>query len=238
MAMFPLMLPVTRAYFLKLDEAWEANNDLQAEIKDLCKKLGEAPHSSVPPIPVPSDKQFAHDFEHAQIASLSGVPHHDQPGIGTSLSTWDISPPNTFSSRGRAQVMPAVSSSQVEQPADCKGKQGQPLPPQVESACPPMEDETTPGNLYADIPMTVDKLIIQGPMFPNFDRTEYPYKVLCLGQGNDGVRSVLFMRINNNLYAYGNKMISKVIRNMNKGVPLLFQPTSDQWVRQSNGRGT
>ncbi|KAI5998311.1 hypothetical protein EDC04DRAFT_2612463 [Pisolithus marmoratus] len=192
-----------QSYERKLDEAWEANDDLQAEIKDLCKKLGEAPHSSIPSVPVPSDKQFACDFKHAQIASLSGIPHHDQPGIGTSSSTWDISPPNTFSLRGRVQV---------KQPADHKGKQRQPLPPQVEPACPPMEDKITPRNLYADVPMTVDEPIVKETMFPNFNGTEYPYRVLHLGQGNDSIRLVLFMRINNNLYAYDNEMISKAVQ--------------------------
>ncbi|KAI6011953.1 hypothetical protein EDC04DRAFT_2905120 [Pisolithus marmoratus] len=131
----------------------------------------------------------------------------------------DAPPPNTFSSRGRAQVIPAVSSSQIEQPADYKGKQKQPSPPQVEPACPPMEDEITPSDLYTDVPMTINEVIIQGTMFPNFDRAELPYRVLCLGQGNDSIRSLLFMRINDNLYAYSNKMISKVITNMNKRVP-------------------
>ncbi|KAI6038475.1 hypothetical protein EDC04DRAFT_2896337 [Pisolithus marmoratus] len=210
MAAFPLMLSITRAFFLKLDEEWEANDDLQAEIKDLHKRLsgaplGEAPHSSVPSIPPPppitSDEQFAHEFEHAQIMSLGGVPHHDQPGIGTSSSMWATPQPNTLSLRGRAQVTPALPSSQVE------------------PACPPMEDEITPSNLYANVPMTVDELIIQGTMFPNFDGTEYPYRVLHLRQGNDSISLVLFMRINNNLYAYGDKMISKVIGNIKKGVP-------------------
>ncbi|KAI6041358.1 hypothetical protein EDC04DRAFT_2601706 [Pisolithus marmoratus] len=206
-------------HYGKLDEAWVANDDLQVEIKDLHKKLGEAPHSSIPPPPpVTSDKQFAHDFECAQIASLGGIPHHDQPGIGTSAAMWDVPLPNTFSSKGRVQVPPAIFSSQVEQPADHKGKQRQPPPPQVEPACPPMEDEITPGGLYADVPMTVDELIIQGTMFPDFDGTELLYRVLCLGQGNDSVRSILFMRINDNLY-YGDEMIGKVIRSMNKRVP-------------------
>ncbi|KAI6011951.1 hypothetical protein EDC04DRAFT_2609630 [Pisolithus marmoratus] len=116
---------------------------------------------------------------------------------------WAPPPLNTFSSRGRAQV---------EQPADCKGKQRQPSPLQVEPACPPMEDKITPGNLYANIPMTINELIIQGTMFPDFDGTELPYRVLHLGQGNDGVRSILFMRINDNLYTYGNEMIRKAIQ--------------------------
>ncbi|KAI6018872.1 hypothetical protein EDC04DRAFT_2902065 [Pisolithus marmoratus] len=174
------------------------------------KKLGEAPHSSVASVPAPppilSDKKFACDLERAQITSLGGEPHDNQPSIGTSLSMWGVPPPNTYTSfslRGRAQVTPALSSLQVEQPADRKGKQRQPSPLQVELACPPMEDNITPGDLYADVPMTVNELIIQGTMFPNFDGTEYPYRVLCLGQGNDGIRSVLFMRTNNNLYAYG-----------------------------------
>ncbi|KAI6018430.1 hypothetical protein EDC04DRAFT_2607757 [Pisolithus marmoratus] len=115
---------------MKLDEAWEANNNLQAEIKDLCKKLGEAPHSSVASIP--SDEQFACDFE----------------------------------------TLPAKHLPFEGEGADSKGKQKQPLPPQVEPACPPMEDKITPGNLYTDIPMTINKPIIQGTMFPNFDRTE------------------------------------------------------------------
>ncbi|KAI5994630.1 hypothetical protein EDC04DRAFT_2613161 [Pisolithus marmoratus] len=51
-----------------------------------------------------------------------------------------------------------------------------------------MEDKITPSNLYTDVPMTIDELIIQGTMFPNFNGTEYPYRVLHLGQGNDGIR--------------------------------------------------
>ncbi|KAI6021162.1 hypothetical protein EDC04DRAFT_2607286 [Pisolithus marmoratus] len=199
---YGLAIALNKDGVMKLDEAWAANDDLQVEIKDLCKKLGETPHSSVSPQPpITSDEQFVCDFKHAQIASLGGLPHHDQPGIGTSSSMQDAPPPNTFPSRGRVQV---------EQPADHKGKQKQPFPPQVEPACPPMEDEITPSDLYANIPMTVNKLIVQGTMFPNFNRTELPYRVLHLGQGNDSVMSVLFMRINNNLYAYGNEMIRKV----------------------------
>ncbi|KAI6041000.1 hypothetical protein EDC04DRAFT_2893566 [Pisolithus marmoratus] len=74
-----------------------------------------------------------------------------------------------------------------------------------------MQDEITPSDLYADVPMTINEPIIQGAMFPNFDGTEYPYRVLCLGQGNEGIRSVLFMRINDNLYTYGDETTSKVI---------------------------
>ncbi|KAI6008645.1 hypothetical protein EDC04DRAFT_2906947 [Pisolithus marmoratus] len=107
--------------------------------------------------------------------------------------------------------MPAVSSSQDKQPADCKGKQRQPSPLQVEPACPSMEDEITPSNLYTNVPMTIDKLIVQGTMFPNFDRTKFPYRVHSLGQGNNGIRLILLMRINDNLFAYGDKMIGKVI---------------------------
>ncbi|KAI6044348.1 hypothetical protein EDC04DRAFT_2599409 [Pisolithus marmoratus] len=36
--------------------------------------------------------------------------------------------------------------------------------------------------------MTIDELIVQGTMFPNFDGTEYPYRVLHFGQGNDSIR--------------------------------------------------
>ncbi|KAI5987129.1 hypothetical protein EDC04DRAFT_2614921 [Pisolithus marmoratus] len=98
------------------------------------KKLGETPHPSVlPQPPITSDEQFACDFEHAQIASFGGLPHHDQPGIGTSLSMWDAPPPNTFSLRGR----------------------------------------------------------VQGTMFPNFDGTEYPYRVLHFGQGNDSISTAV-----------------------------------------------
>ncbi|KAI6017911.1 hypothetical protein EDC04DRAFT_2902361 [Pisolithus marmoratus] len=212
---------------MKLDKAWEANKDLQVEIKDLHNKLGDiAPQSSnpsIPPqLPVTSDKQFTHDFECAHIASLGGLPHHDQPGIGTSSSMQDAPLPNTFSLRGRVQV---------KQPAEHKGKQKQPSPPQVEPACPPMEDEITPGNLYTDIPMTIDEPIIQGTMCPNFNGTEYSYRALCLGQGNDNIRLVLFMRINDNLYTYGDKMISKVIGNMNIGVPPPI-PTHKQSVEE------
>ncbi|KAI6015678.1 hypothetical protein EDC04DRAFT_2608677 [Pisolithus marmoratus] len=196
-----------QSYERKLARAWEVNDDLQVEIKDLHKKLGEAPHSSVPSVPPPppvtSDEQFACDFKHAQITSLGGEPHYDQPGVRTSSSMWDAPLPNTFSSRGRVQV---------EQPTDHKGKQRQPSPPQVEPACPPMEDKITPSNLYANVPMTIDEPIIQGTMFPNFDRTEFPYRVHHLGQGNDSVRLILFMRINDNLYAYSNEMISKAIQ--------------------------
>ncbi|KAI6008025.1 hypothetical protein EDC04DRAFT_2611129 [Pisolithus marmoratus] len=188
-----------RSYERKLDEAWKANDVLQVEIKDLCKKLGEAPHSSIASVPAPppilSDEQFARDLEHARIASLGSEPHNNQPSIGTSSSMRGVPPPNTYTSfslRGRAQNLPVLLWR---------------------------EDDITPGDLYADVPMTVDKPIIQGTMFPNFDRTVYPYRVLCLGQGNDSVRSVLFMRINDNLYAYSDEMISKVISNMNKGVP-------------------
>ncbi|KAI6166159.1 hypothetical protein EDD17DRAFT_1753629 [Pisolithus thermaeus] len=103
--------------------------------------------------------------------------------------------------------MPAVPLLQGEQPADHKGKQKQPSSPQVEPACPPMEDEITPTDLYTDIPMTADELVVQGTMFPNFNGAKFPYRVLHLGQGNDSVRSILFMRINNNLYTYGDEMI-------------------------------
>ncbi|KAI6010053.1 hypothetical protein EDC04DRAFT_2610354 [Pisolithus marmoratus] len=128
---------------MKLDEAWEANNNLQAEIKDLCKNWEKLPTPLLPPSPL--------------MSSLLVI-----------LSVLELHP---------LVACPTMTNlALVKQPADSKGKQKQPLPPQVEPACPPMEDKITPGNLYTDIPMTINKPIIQGTI------------VLHLGHGNDGIR--------------------------------------------------
>ncbi|KAI6014640.1 hypothetical protein EDC04DRAFT_2608989 [Pisolithus marmoratus] len=179
---------------LKLSKAWEVNDDLQARSRTSARNWEKLP---TPPFPLSLHPPSLLTSNLLMISSVLKL----HPSV----------------------VYPTMTNlALVEQPADRKGKQRQPLPPQVEPACPPMEDEITPGKLYADHP-------------GNY------VLVLCLGQGNDGIRLVLFMRINNNLYAYGDKMIRKVIRNMNKGVPPPVlthrQPVGQaiQWERDMMG---
>ncbi|KAI6000087.1 hypothetical protein EDD15DRAFT_2193538 [Pisolithus albus] len=65
-----------------------------------------------------------------------------------------------------------------------------------------MEEDTSAQQCYDDdIPMVVHTAS-QGTLFPEFTGEENPYRVWVLGQGRDGVRSILFVRINDNLYAY------------------------------------
>ncbi|KAI5982081.1 hypothetical protein F5J12DRAFT_788406 [Pisolithus orientalis] len=75
---------------------------------------------------------------------------------------------------------------------------------------------------FLDIPsddqMTLDEgapsVPAQGTMFPEFNGTEWPHHVLSLGEGSDGKNKILFMRINNNLYAYEGKKIDSMKCNL------------------------
>ncbi|KAI6007035.1 hypothetical protein EDD15DRAFT_2190669 [Pisolithus albus] len=82
-----------------------------------------------------------------------------------------------------------------------------------------MEEDTSAQQCYDDdIPMVVDTAS-QGTLFPEFTGEENPYRVRVLGQGRDGVRSILFVRINDNLYAYDDERLGAALANIRQGTP-------------------
>ncbi|KAI6154321.1 hypothetical protein EDD17DRAFT_1512977 [Pisolithus thermaeus] len=60
---------------------------------------------------------------------------------------------------------------------------------------------------------------VQGTLFPEFTGCKNLYRVLCLGQGKDGVRMVLFVRVNDNLYTYSDERLSAALANIHQGTP-------------------
>ncbi|KIK12080.1 hypothetical protein PISMIDRAFT_18982 [Pisolithus microcarpus 441] len=43
--------------------------------------------------------------------------------------------------------------------------------------------------------------------------------VLCLRQGKDGMRKILFVRVNDNLYIYSNERFGAALANIQQGTP-------------------
>ncbi|KAI6142980.1 hypothetical protein BKA82DRAFT_33539 [Pisolithus tinctorius] len=187
-------------------------NDRDDKIRHLQDKIDKLCH----PFPAPmSVEQEAQDFECAQVVSLGGPDHHilDQPGAGPSTSQTAL-PTAMFVSRGRVQAKPAGSHVSREQPSSQHRWPHHP----------PMEDVMMTNHAVgfpdvpSDVQMTLDEgapsVLAQGTMFPEFDGTEWPHHMISLGEGSDGKNKILFMRINNNLYAYEGKKINSVKRNL------------------------
>ncbi|KAI6148185.1 hypothetical protein EDD17DRAFT_1767014 [Pisolithus thermaeus] len=177
---------------------------LKQELKDtsynlhcaLCK-VDDLHHTPAPTISAPiMVEQAAHDFEHTHIASLGGGTYDTSQEAGPSQVDPPPAIPPSSSLWGRIQVKPA---SQVA--------------PDFGT-----EDEITSAEIYDDIPMVVNT-VVQGTLFPQFMGHKDPYRVLFLRQGKDGMRTILFVRVNNNLYAYSNERLSAALANIHQGTP-------------------
>ncbi|KIK19057.1 hypothetical protein PISMIDRAFT_13950 [Pisolithus microcarpus 441] len=126
--------------------------------------------------------------------------------------------PPSSSSQGRAQAKPA---SQVKPVVSRKGKER--VPREVDQVVPGydfavVEDEITSAQIYDNIPMVV-KTTAQGTLFPEFMAHENLFRVLCLRQGKDSMRKILFVRVNDNLYAYSDERFGTALANIQQGTP-------------------
>ncbi|KAI6137749.1 hypothetical protein BKA82DRAFT_18623 [Pisolithus tinctorius] len=159
-------------------------NDRDDEIRHLQDKIDELRR----PFPAPTSvEQEAWDFERARVASLGGPDHCilDQPGAGPSTSQTAL-PAATFVSRGRVQAKPAGSHVSREQPSS---QHRWPHHPPMEDVM--MTDHAVGfPDVPSDVQMTLDEgapsVLVQGTMFPEFDGTEWPHRVISLGEGSDG----------------------------------------------------
>ncbi|KAI6160669.1 hypothetical protein EDD17DRAFT_1760643 [Pisolithus thermaeus] len=158
-------------------------------------------------------EQAVHDFEHTHTASLGGGTYDPSQGTGPSWVDPPPAVPSSSSLWGRIQVKPA---SQVEPVGKGKVK----APSTDDQVAPDfgMEDEITSIEIYDDIPMVINTAV-QGTLFPEFTGCKNPYRVLCLRQGKDGMRMILFVRVNDNLYAYSNERLSAALANIHQGTP-------------------
>ncbi|KAI6009464.1 hypothetical protein F5J12DRAFT_782003 [Pisolithus orientalis] len=123
-------------------------------------------------------------------------------------------PTVTFVSGGRVQVKPAGSHVSREQPSS---QHGWPHHPPTEDVM--MSDHAVNfPDIPSDVQMTLDEgapsVPAQGTMFPEFNGMEWPHCVLSLGKGSDSKNKILFMRVNNNLYAYEGEKIDSVKCNL------------------------
>ncbi|KAI6156456.1 hypothetical protein EDD17DRAFT_1764160 [Pisolithus thermaeus] len=172
-----------------------------------------------PTLPAPTTVELAaHDFEHAHITSLGGGTASYNQDTGPSR----VAPPpaalHSSSPWGRAQAKPAL---QVEPVVLKKGKEKEPQ--EGDQAAPEcglavMEDEITSTEIYDDIPMVINTAV-WGTLFPEFTGNKVLFRVLCLRQGKDSVRMILFVRVNDNLYAYSDKRLSAALANICQGTP-------------------
>ncbi|KAI6142543.1 hypothetical protein EDD17DRAFT_1769073 [Pisolithus thermaeus] len=179
----------------------------------LCK-VDDLHHAPAPTISAPiMVEQAAHDFEHARIASLGGGTYDPSQEAGPSWVDPPLAVPSPSSLQGRIQATPA---SQVEPVGKGKVK----APPTDDQVAPDlgMEDEITSAGIYDDVTMVVDTAA-QGTLFPEFMGCENPYRVLCLRQGKDSMRMILFVRVNDNLYTYSDERLSAALANIHQGTP-------------------
>ncbi|KIK24196.1 hypothetical protein PISMIDRAFT_10345 [Pisolithus microcarpus 441] len=181
--------------------------------------LRHAPHAPTPTIPAPTTvEQAACDLERARITSLGGGIYDYNQEAGSSRVAPPPAAPPSSSSWGRAQAKPAL---QVEPVVSKKGKER--APREADQVAPGydfmvVEDEITSAQMYDNIPMVVETTT-QGTLFPEFTGHENPYRVLCLRQGKDGMRKILFVRVNNNLYAYSDERFGTTLANIQQGTP-------------------
>ncbi|KAI6139293.1 hypothetical protein BKA82DRAFT_25401 [Pisolithus tinctorius] len=108
-----------------------------------------------------------------------------EPGAGP-LTSQTALPAATFVSRGRVQAKPAGSHVSREQPSS---QHGWPHHPPTEDVM--MTDHAVGfPDVPSDVQMTLDEgapsVLAQGTMFPEFDGTEWPHRVISLGEGSDG----------------------------------------------------
>ncbi|KAI6143035.1 hypothetical protein BKA82DRAFT_28813 [Pisolithus tinctorius] len=123
-------------------------------------------------------------------------------------------PAVTFVSRGRVQAKPAGSHSSREQ---CSLQHRWLHHPPTEDVM-MIDHAVSFPDVPSDVQMTLDEgapsVPTQGTMLPEFNGMEWPHHVLSLGEGSDGKNKILFMRINNNLYAYEGKKIDSMKCNL------------------------
>ncbi|KAI6143601.1 hypothetical protein BKA82DRAFT_4359398 [Pisolithus tinctorius] len=173
-------------------------NDCDDEIRQLQDKIDELRR----PFPAPTSVE-------------------QEPGAGPLMSQMAL-PTATFVSGGRVQAKPAGSHVSREQPSS---QHGWPHHPPTEDVM--MTDHAVGfPDVPSDVQMTLDEgapsVLAQGTMFPEFNGTEWPHRVISLGEGSDGKNKILFMRINNNLYTYEGEKINSVKRNLRlRIVPLV-----------------
>ncbi|KAI5981397.1 hypothetical protein EDD15DRAFT_2379606 [Pisolithus albus] len=191
------------------------------DLRRALRKIDDLQREPTPTIPAPTTvEQAARDFERARVASLGGRTYSSNAEASSSRLPPPLAPQPSSSSRGRVQAKPA---SQVEPVVSRKGKAKQ-LEDDTHQAAPDyeytaMEEDTSAQQCYDDdIPMVVDTAS-QGTLFPEFTGEENPYRVRVLGQGRDGVRSILFVRINDNLYAYDDERLGAALANIRQGTP-------------------
>ncbi|KAI6168511.1 hypothetical protein EDD17DRAFT_1821633 [Pisolithus thermaeus] len=180
---------------------------LEQELKDtsydlhhaLCK-VDDLCHLSAPSMV--EQATWGSAYDPSQEAGSSQVDPPPMPAV-----------PPSSSLRGRIQANPAP---QVELVGKGKVK----VPPVNNQAAPDLglEEEITSTAIYDDIPVVIDTAV-QGTLFPEFTGYENPYRVLALGQGKDGVRMILFVRVNNNPYAYSNERLGMTLANICQGTP-------------------
>ncbi|KAI6004724.1 hypothetical protein EDD15DRAFT_2359503 [Pisolithus albus] len=198
--------------------------DLEGTSYDLhraLRKIDDLQREPTPTIPAPTMvEQAARDFECARVTSLGGHTYSSNAEASSSRLPPPPAPQPSSSSRGRVQAKPA---SQIEPVVSRKGKAKQ-LEDDTHQAAPDyeftaMEEDTSTQQCYNDdIPMVVNTAS-QGTLFPEFTGEENPYRVRILGQGRDGVRSILFVRINDNLYAYNDERLGATLANIRQGTP-------------------
>ncbi|KIK18688.1 hypothetical protein PISMIDRAFT_14186 [Pisolithus microcarpus 441] len=180
--------------------------ELKETLHDLHRalhKVNDLQHAPAPTIPTPMTvEQAVCDLECTHIASLGGGIYDYNQEAGSSRVAPPLAAPPSSSLQGRAQAKPA---SQVE-----------PVAPGYDFAV--MEDEITSAQIYDDIPMVI-KTTAQGTLFPEFMGYENPFRILCLGQGKDSVRKILFVRVNDNLYAYSDERFGAALTNIQQGTP-------------------
>ncbi|KAI6160479.1 hypothetical protein EDD17DRAFT_1510287 [Pisolithus thermaeus] len=188
--------------------------DTSYDLRHALHKVDDLCHAPAPTISAPiMVEQAACDFECARIASLGGGTYDSSQEAGPSQVDPPLAVPFPSSLQGRIQAKPA---SQVEPVGKGKVK----VPPTDDQVAPDfgMEDEITSAGIYDDVPMVVDTAV-QGTLFPEFMGHKNPYRVLCHKQGKDSVRTILFVRVNDNLYAYSDERLGAALANIHQGTP-------------------
>ncbi|KIK11546.1 hypothetical protein PISMIDRAFT_19431 [Pisolithus microcarpus 441] len=193
--------------------------DTSYDLRCALRKVNDLQHAPAPTIPAPTTvEQAAHDFEHACVTSLGGCISSSNVEAGPSRLAPQPAPQPSPSSRGRVQAKPAL---QVEPVVSKKGKNRE--PEDIHQAMPEyniaiVEEENTSVQIYDNTAMVIDTAV-QGTLFPEFTGRERLYQVLCLGEGKDSMRKILFLRFNDNLYTYSDDRIGAALANIKQGTP-------------------
>ncbi|KAI6165135.1 hypothetical protein EDD17DRAFT_1754335 [Pisolithus thermaeus] len=200
------------------DELHHCISPLEQELEDTSYDLHHALHkvNDLHHLSAPSMvEEAACDFEHTHVVSLGGNIYDSSQEAGPSQveppPTPVVPPPSSL--QGRIQAKPAPQVEPVG-----KGKVKAPSIDNQAAPDPGLEDEITSAGIYDNIPMVIDTTV-RGTLFPEFMGYENQHRVLILGQGKESVRTILFVRVNNNLYAYSNERLSVALNNIHQGTP-------------------